>query len=579
MLDRSAFDSIPEEPGVYVFRDSSGKVLYVGKAISLRRRVLQHFSGAPIDSREQNMRDSTASVEVLKMHNEVEALILENNLIKQYKPELNVLLKDDKTYPYIKITKEMFPRVTFTRKLVQDGGSYFGPYTDATAARLTIKHLRMVFPIRSCTLPLDGKRTYKPCLDYQIGLCCAPCALKVGDKEYSSYVQGFSGVLKGSYKRVLSDLYERMRVASDGTRYEEAANLRDRIVALERLATKQYAQLPGWADYDVVDAVGESAAVLHFRRGALIGRETLKLRSPAGVSQRDLVMEFIQLFYSSGRTPADTVLVRAEYSSLSHELDSWLKTKNSDAHLRGPRTRLESTLLDMCSSSLPESSSKQALELIGEIAGCAKTPSVIAGFDISNLGPRQSYGSAVCFVDGEPRRSEYRVYKSRSPGQNDFAKIRETVFRHVKRALAGDVCKPDVILIDGGHVQLNYALQGLRLAHAAGIPAISLAKKEETICLPDGREITLNRASPALKLLQMVRDEAHRFAIAHHRRARSKVSLRSALDSVPGVGPVRITALTTRYPTVEAIRNAKAEDLAKIPGISYKTAKKILSAL
>ncbi|MEM3670163.1 MAG: excinuclease ABC subunit UvrC [Thermoprotei archaeon] len=579
-IDRAKIRSLPSGPGVYVFRDSAGVPIYVGKAVSLRKRVVQHFSGEPIDVRELRMREETKEIETIVTKNEVEALILENNLIKYYKPELNVMLKDDKSYPYIKLTKEKFPRVLLTRRIVSDGSYYFGPYTDAGAARLTVKHLRQAFPIRSCTLDLNGKKTYEPCLDYQIGLCSAPCAGKVPEEEYRELVQGFASVLKGSYKKVLADLYSKMRDAASAMRYEEAANLRDRIIALEKLSTKQYAQLPGWSDYDVVEATGEAAAVLHFRKGSLIGRETLKLSSPDGMSRGDLLREFLQLFYSSGRTPANTVLVSSEIVEHLTGLSAWLKTKNPDVKVRGPSTDLERRLLDMCVSNLPTVSYTYTLSELRKLLKAERPIRIITGFDISNIGAKSSYGSAVTFVDGEKSRKGYRIYSIRGVrGQNDFAKIRETVARHIKNALAGKVVKPDMLLIDGGPIQLRYALQGLRMLHASDIYAISLAKREETICLPSGEEIKLPRNSPVLQLLQRVRDESHRFALLYHRKSRSKASLESVLNSIPGMGSERLRSLLTRFPTVESLRGASVEDLAKVPGISVRMARTILEAV
>jgi excinuclease ABC subunit C len=578
-MDKSVFKSLPNSPGVYIFRDAEHSPLYVGKAIDLKKRVEQHFSGPPADHREQILREASSDVEVIKTRNEVEALILENNLIKRFKPRLNVMLKDDKSYPYIKVTKEKFPRVTLTRRLLDDGGSYFGPYTSPTAARLTIKQLRRAFPIRTCSLELDGVKLYKPCLDYHLKLCRAPCASYISQEEYGKLVQGFVNVLKGSYKRVLSDLYSEMLSASDAQKYETAAAVRDRIMALEKLSSKQYAQLPGWADYDVVAARHDAGVVLHFRRGALVGREVLRLSAPEGVSPHQLLTEFLQLFYSAGRMPAATVLAQLEGEERS-SIEKWLKTKNPGAVLRMPRTSLERSLLEMCYANLPAITKAEALNELKRVLGLNDGLSVIHGFDVSNIGPSNPYVSAVCFVDGEPSRKNYRVYGIKGvKKQNDFAMIREAVIRHFKHVDKGDIPTPDLVLIDGGRVQLAYAVQALRLSHRRNLPIVSIAKREEVLFTPSGQSIKLPRSSGALQLLQYVRDESHRFALKHHRKSRRKQSLSSLLTGIKGLGPARMAALTTRYPTKESIRKAKLEDLCKIPGISGSLALRIREAL
>lgn len=575
--DRSALSALPESPGVYVFKDRDDRPLYIGKSRNIRKRVEQHFSGAPADAREEALRRLTVSVEYIKTRNEVEALILENNLIKKFRPPFNVMLKDDKTYPYIKVTKEEFPRVTLTRRLVDDGSHYFGPYTSPSAARLTIKELRRAFPIRACTLEI-GRRLYKPCLDYHIKLCSAPCANLVSKEEYSRLVDGFVGVLKGSYKKLLAELYEEMRAASERLEFEVAASIRDRIRALETLATRQYAQLPGWADYDVVAVGGDAGVVMHFRRGALVGREVFRLRVPEGVGGPRLLQEFLQLFYSSGRTPANTVLVESIDNEARRYLEEWLRTKNPETVVRPPKTKVESELLEMCRANLPSASSHEVLEELAGALGLAGPPKVIYGFDVSNLGASNPYVSAVCFVDGSPSRKHYRVYAIRGvKGQNDFAMIREAVVRHMSHVERGELPRPDLILIDGGPIQLGYARQALRLAHASEIPVVSLAKRHEVLYTERG-ELRLPHFSRALQLLQHVRDESHRFALKHHRRGRRR-SLESVLEQVEGVGQKRLRTILSRYPTLEEVRKAGVEGLSKLPGISKRLAQRIVEAL
>jgi len=572
-MESSKIKSLPHLPGVYVFKDESGTPIYVGKAVDVRKRVEQHFSGAPIDPREDVLRKKAVDVEVFTTRNEVEALILENNLIKRFKPALNVMLKDDKTYPYIKVTKEEYPRVLLTRRLLDDGATYLGPYTSPSAARLTIKHLRQVFPIRSCSLEL-GKKSYRPCLDYHIKLCSAPCAHFISKEDYLKLVEGFVSVLKGSYKRVLAQLYEEMEEASSQLRFEEAARLRDRIFALERISTKQFAQLPGWADYDVFAVSGDAGAVLHFRKGALVGREVIRIKAPQGIPKEKLVAEFIELFYSSGRIPSATVIAEVSKED-AHVLKSWLITKNPECEVRPPKNLKEKELLEMCYANLPQTTKEDALK---ELARILKIQSahVIHGFDVSNLGASYPYVSAVCFKDGEPDRRNYRVYKIKwVKGQNDFAMIREAVFRHARHIKSGELPKPDLILIDGGPIQLSYAKQALLMAHM-DTPVISLAKKEEIIYDTEGKELRLPRSNPALQILQHVRDEAHRFALKHHRKKRRKESLKSALEEVKGIGRVRLSRILERYPTLESLKKANLDSLCKIPGISKTLAQRIL---
>jgi excinuclease ABC subunit C len=574
LIAKRVFRRLPESPGVYIFRDGNANVLYVGKAINLKKRVEQHYSGAPLDYREEFLREHAEKVEVFKTRNETEALILENNLIKRYKPELNVMLKDDKSYPYIKLTKELYPRVVLTRRLMSDGALYFGPYTNVAAARLTIKELRRAFPVRTCALTLDDKKVYRPCIDYHIKLCNAPCAGLITRHEYQNNVKGFAAVLKGSYKRALAGLYNEMQQSSKVMRYETAAAFRDRIMALEKLQTKQYVQLPGWAEFDVVAAQADSGVVLHFRRGALVGREVLKLKVPAGLGEGKLLSEFIQLYYSSGRSPGETVLCAVEPEDLS-ALQVWLKTKNHRAKIRMPRNKLESALVTMCSANLPPSYTFAAQDLAKQLE-LSCPPRVIQGFDVSNLGSANPYVSAVCFVDGSPFRRAYRVYGIKGvKGQNDFAMIREAVFRHFRHVRKNEVPRPDLILIDGGQAQLRYARQALILSHEAEQAVVSLAKREELIHTVSGRVISLDRSSAALQLLQRVRDESHRFALAHHRHKRRQQSLVSVLNGIKGLGRARLTALALRYPTVSQLRQASPDDLNKVPGISELLAARI----
>jgi excinuclease ABC subunit C len=577
-LSHGSLRDLPDAPGVYIFRDKNGDALYIGKSTSIRKRVLQHYAGAPVDPREDALRRLSESVEYIKTRNEVEALILENNLIKKFRPPLNVMLKDDKTYPYIKVTNEEYPRVMLTRRLVDDGSHYFGPYTSPSAARLTVKELRSVFPIRSCSLDI-GRKTYKPCLDYHIKICSAPCANLVSKDEYSKLVRAFVGVLRGAYKKHLAELYRDMNSASQKQQYEVAASIRDRIRALETLATRQYAQLPGTSDYDVVVVGGDAGAVMHFRRGALVGREVFRLRVPAGVGPSGVVEEFLQLFYSTGRTPANTVLVEDLGGEAKRYLESWLKTKNPAAVIRRPSSNVEQELVNMCRANLPASTSEQVLSELGRLLGLEHEPRVIHGFDVSNLGSSHPYVSAVCFVDGAPNRRFYRVYGIRGvKSQNDFAMIREALVRHIRHVERGEIPKPDLILIDGGPVQREYALQALKLTHSADIPVVSLAKKHEVIHTERG-QLRLPLTNKGLQLLQHVRDESHRFALKHHRRKRRRAGLESMLMGVRGVGPKRLQLITMRYRSLEELKRAGVEGLKAVPGISAKLAERIFEEL
>ncbi|MEM0120485.1 MAG: excinuclease ABC subunit UvrC [Thermoprotei archaeon] len=576
-LQRTSLRHLPDSPGVYIFKDAKGEPLYIGKSTSIRKRVEQHYSGPPVDAREGALRRLSEVVEYIKTRNEVEALILENNLIKKFRPPLNVMLKDDKTYPYIKLTKEEYPRVVLTRRLIDDGSYYFGPYTSPSAARLTIKQLRAAFPIRGCSLEL-GEKVYRPCLDYHIKICSAPCAKCISKEDYDRLVRGFVGVLRGSYKRLLGELYREMESAAERQQYEVAALLRDRIRALEILGAHQYAQLPGWAEYDVISAAGDAGVVLHFRRGALVGREVFRLRVPEGVGSSGLIEEFIQLFYSAGRTPANTVIVEGLDPKAKDYIEKWLKTKNPETVIRGPQTRVEAELINMCRSNLPSTSVDQALAELGGLLNLPKPPNVIYGFDVSNLGSSHPYVSAVCFVDGSPARKHYRVYAIRGvKSQNDFAMIREAVVRHMEHVKEGELPAPNLILIDGGPVQRGYAVQALRLAHASHIPVISLAKRFEVVYTDRG-ELHLPLTNRALQILQHIRDESHRFALKHHRKKRRKATLESVLMGVRGLGPKRLQVLSVRYRTLDEIVKAGVEGLLGVPGISRKLAERIVEA-
>jgi excinuclease ABC subunit C len=589
---------LPRRSGVYLFRDARGRVIYVGKAKVLHTRVRSYFRGpTPPDERLRRLRARIRLLDYVVTGNEIEALILESHLIKQYSPRFNIQLKDDKKFPYIKLTTgHPFPGMFLTRTVVPDGSRYYGPFTRVKDLRRTLKTLRSVFQLRNCT---DRRllRDERECLQFFIGRCTAPCTHRVTAEEYRAQVEPLQDFLSGKGAEALDRLAERMRGAAEKHRYEEAARLRDGIATLEELMREQRMTPPVESEAELVALASRSnqacAVFLHVQEGKVLGKSHQLLTGVSGASPAEQLRALLlSLFLDAPRVPTRFVagvepedragvesalaqraghLVRIQVQKRG-ELHRLLETARENAHL----------LLEEEELLAARKRARVAREVyeLQELLDLAAPPYRIEGYDISNIQGAMPVASIVTFRDGKPLKSGYRRLRMNSPGPDDFAMIEEALRRRLDRVRTGGEEAPDLILVDGGAGQVGRARSVLEESGFAHLPLLGLAKKEEEIVLPrGGRPIRLPRSSGALQLLQRVRDEAHRFAVQYHRKLRGRAQQASRLDSIPGIGPARRRELLRRFGSVEGIRRAQEKELAAIRGIGPRTARAVLEAL
>ena len=600
---------LPAAPGVYLMRDARGKVIYVGKAAVLRNRVRSYFH-APSGLSEKTRRlvAEIADLEVIQTATEAEAFLLEDALIKKYQPRFNIRLRDDKRYPYLKITAEPFPRVMIVRRRARDGARYFGPYTNAKAMRATLKLAQKLFPIRTCNLALPLKNPRRPCLNYHIGRCLAPCAGLVSQEEYGRAVDGAAMLFEGRISGLVQSLRARMRDAADREQFELAARLRDQIFALNRALERQSVALPDTVDRDVIGIAidGESACaqVFFVRGGRLSGRETFHLRAPGTPSEAEVLSAFLSQYYAAAAVVPKEVLLPVAPDD-ADEIADWLSSlRGNKVRLkvpqRGEKRRLVELACDNARYSLKREGAaaalvgeeaSDALAELAEVLSLSAFPQRIEAFDISNTQGGEATGSMVVFEDGRPRRDAYRRFKVHLAGKpDDYAMMREVLLRRFRRGLAelhdptvshGKFSQfPDLLLIDGGKGQLAVALSVLEELELDGIEAIGLAKRHEEIYRPgESAPLRLPPESKALLLLRHIRDEAHRFAITYHRKLRGKRSLASVLDEIPGIGPKRRKALIKAFGSLEKLKRASVDEIAALPEIPRSLAELIAQRL
>ncbi len=600
---------LPVAPGVYLMRDARGKVIYVGKAAVLRNRVRSYFH-APSGLSEKTRRlvAEIADLEVIQTATEAEAFLLEDALIKKYQPRFNIRLRDDKRYPYLKITAEPFPRVMIVRRRARDGARYFGPYTNAKAMRATLKLAQKLFPIRTCNLALPLKNPRRPCLNYHIGRCLAPCAGLVSQEEYGRAVDGAAMLFEGRISGLVQSLRARMREAADREQFELAARLRDQIFALNRALERQSVALPDTVDRDVIGIAidGESACaqVFFVRGGRLSGRETFHLRAPGTPTENEVLSAFLSQYYAAAAVVPKEVLLPVEPDE-ADEIAHWLSSlRGNKVRLkvpqRGEKRRLVELACDNARYSLKREGAaaalvgeeaSDALAELAEVLSLSAFPQRIEAFDISNTQGGEATGSMVVFEDGRPRRDAYRRFKVHLAGKpDDYAMMREVLLRRFRRGLAelhdptvshGKFSQfPDLLLIDGGKGQLAVALSVLEELELDGIEAIGLAKRHEEIYRPgESTPLRLPPESKALLLLRHIRDEAHRFAITYHRKLREKRSLASVLDEIPGIGPKRKKALIKAFGSLEKLKQASVDEIAALPEIPRSLAELIAQRL
>ena len=588
--------SLPDRPGVYLMQDEAGDIIYVGKALSLKDRVRSYFSGTPSSPKVRALVNRIADLDYIVTDSEVEALILESNLIKEHRPWYNVRLRDDKNYPYLKITNEPFPRVMVVRRREDDGSRYFGPFTNSQAMRQTVKFLRKHFPIRACRRRLEGNKE-RPCLNFHINRCLAPCTGEVSPEAYGEIVDQVCRFLEGRREGLIKDLTAKMEAAAKDLRFEEAARLRDQINALQYAAQDQQKIVGDLGlDQDIIGvAQGEGIAcvqVFFVREGKIVGREQFLMEDESGSAPGEIVAAFLQQYYPRAAHIPKEILIEAEVED-SDALSQWLSTKRgSKVYIkvprRGPKRRLLALVQEnarlaledvLGAQSRRQQEIQRALTRLQEILGLPDLPGRIEGYDISNIQGREAVGSLVVFTNGEPDKDQYRRFRIRTEGPDDYAMLQETVRRRFLRGLQEGTPWPDLILIDGGKGQLSSVTSVLAELDLS-IPSCSLAEREEEIYLPSSPEpLRLPRDDAGLLLLQRIRDEAHRFALTYHRQLRSKSGLASALDDIPGVGPKRKRALLKHFGSLAKVREASLEELQAVPGLPAQVARNIYHGL
>ncbi|NLM38582.1 MAG: excinuclease ABC subunit UvrC [Firmicutes bacterium] len=596
--------TLPTRPGVYLMKNEAGEIIYVGKAKNLRNRVRSYF---------QSSRDHSPKVRVMVSHisdfeyivtdSEVEALILENNLIKEHSPWYNVRLKDDKTYPYIKVTLyEDFPRVLLVRRRLNDGARYFGPYTDSKAVRETLAFLRAIFPIRTCRKEIRPGASDRPCLNYHLGRCLAPCAGLISVEDYRAMIGEAIAFLEGKVDHVLPSLTKKMQEAAEKLEFEKAARLRDQIRAIEKIAEQQKIVAAHSEDQDFLGyaRIADLACVQVFfvREGKLVGREHFLLDCSPEEDEAEILKAFIEQFYAEAAFVPKSIFLPLEVGE-QDVLESWLsELRGSRVRMHVPKRGTKKQLVDMVMENArtvlqvvrsraerQEADINEALRQLEEVLELDGLPERIEAYDISHTQGSETVASMVVMLNGRLAGDEYRRFRIRSVQDepNDYLSMQEVIRRRFTRGLKeqeeGEDGKfarfPDLVVIDGGKGQLNAAI-AVRDELGLDIPFIGLAERlEEVFVEGQSDPVNLPRNTKGSLLLQRIRDEAHRFALTYHRNLRGKASRRSILDDVPGIGPKRKKALLRHFGTVKAIRQASVDELCQVEGINRKVAEEI----
>ena len=588
-------DTLPEGPGVYLWKDAGGEVLYVGKAKRLRSRVRSYFAtDFPTSARNQLLQRLISDVETIVVPSEPQSLILENNLIKEYRPRFNVRLKDDKSYPSIAVTLgEPFPRVLVTRRRNIPGARYFGPYSDVGQLRRTLAIIRRLYTVRSCHDDLPEDRRDRPCLDFHIGRCQAPCVGWQDEPDYRRMVDDVLQFLEGKTGDLRARVREAMIAASERENYERAKDLRDALRWLEKLEEPVSVEVIGTGDADAVgfarDGDDAVAVLMRVRDGRVVGREHRFLEGVEEETDPAILSAFLVRYY----VPADS---RARRIVLPFPPDDWdplrelLPESDWIVPQRGTAQRwleladhnarhlLESLRIESFET---EERAEDPVYALGRDLGLSTVPRSLVCIDISHNQGKDTVGSLVWFEAGRPRKSEYRKFKIEGPGQqDDFAAIQEVVTRYLTRRREEQLPMPDLILIDGGKGQLNAALEAADRLGLGGLQFASLAKREEEVFLPARHDcLRLSRRSPGLRLLQRVRDEAHRFGLAYNRKRRTQRTITSELLNIPGVGPNRRRLLLERFGSLAGVKSASVSELAAVPGFSTRLAERVLEHL
>ncbi len=602
--------TLPDHPGVYLMKDAEGTVIYVGKAISLKNRVRQYFRGRhPGQPKVDAMVEHIDSFDYVLVDSELEAFILECNLIKEYRPHYNIMLRDDKHYPYIRVDMEQaFPRLEIARQMKKDKARYFGPYFSARAVRQALEAVGKAFPLRTCRRDLPARAgKERPCLNAHMGTCVAPCTGKVDEQEYKALVRQACRFLEGHGEEVVSELRRNMQDASAALQFEKAALYRDRLMAVERvLSSQQKAIITSREDWDILGFYQQDGRVqiqlLVIRGGFLNGSETFSLEENLEEGPDELIRGFIRDYYAEAKVIPQWILT--PYMPEDGEaLEQWLtELRQGRVYLHKPERGEKRKLVDMACENARQSMEREVIaqqrewERTGGAAidlaralGLEKPPHRIECYDISNIQGTNSVASMVVMLDGKAAPKEYRRFKIKTvEGANDFASMREVLGRRFAHGLEeqkvlGSESKegkfnrfPDLVIIDGGPEQLAFAREAMEAAGVGDIPAVGLAKREEWLYkVGEADPVKLPKTAPALHMVQRIRDEAHRFAITYHRSLRGHKALLTQLDQIPGVGPARRKALLKAYPVQALMKQATVEELMQVPGITEKIAQQV----
>jgi excinuclease ABC subunit C len=586
-IKKQILRSIPDKSGVYLFKDQANKVIYVGKALSLKNRVKEYFIPEPKTFKERQIKKKTVNVEFFITKNEAEALILENNLIKQYSPQYNIRFKDDKSYPSVKITlQEDYPALYITRELVKDGSHYFGPYTSAWGIRRVARYAQRLFGIRNCKEVISEKHMRQPCLNYQIGMCSAPCAKKIAREDYLKSVKQLCLFLEGKITTLEGELDDEMNRLAKNLEFEKAALVRDRLDAVKRVKQRQRVSGIISGNMDVIGAVliGKKACIqmIFVREGNLIGGEQFIVAIPAGEPLSKVLTVFIEQTYF-GREEIPSKILISHNLVETRFIDAWFRRRGVHTLITTPTNDLETELANLVLTNAEEKllmvinrDVPKALIELKEILELDEVPIRIEGIDISNIGGEDAVGALVTFSSGKAEKTGYRRYRINTvKGIDDYAMIREVVRRRYSRLINEGGSRPNLLLIDGGIGHLGSAVEELELLDF-DVPVISLAKqKEELFIQGKMKPLELTENSRAFKLIKTIRDEAHRFAIRYHKTLRAKKIKKSVLTEISGIGKVRRKQLLRQFGNLEKLRKASVDEIAQTKVVSRALAQKI----
>lgn len=583
-------DELPKKPGIYIMKNADEKIIYIGKAKNLKNRVKSYFMEKKDRPKTYVLMSHFNSLEYIITNSEKEALILEANLIKKHRPRYNIRLKDDKRYPYVKLTNEEFPKLILTRNIGKTG-TYYGPFTDVGSVNETVKLLKSLFKIRTC------KRMDGPCLNYQIDLCDAPCAGKISKEEYNEHIKKIDLFFQGKYTKIIKDLEAEMKEASQNQEFEKAAVLRDQINSIHEVMEKQFVEFLEETDQDIIaTSFKDNAAivvVMSIRNGNIIGRDDFMMSTTKEDKSDEVISAFIKQYYGINRHVPKEILIEEDIPDKTL-IEDWLTDiRGNKVHIHIPQKGTKLRLVRMATKNadiIKNQKEKMDNSMI-EVKKYLKLPHlprVIEGYDISNISGKLAVGSKVSFLDGKPNKRQYKHYRMQTPGPDDYAMMKELLTRRLKNVAEyykieekertplehGTI--PDLILIDGGKGQLGVAYEVLKEYNLTFIPIIGLAKEFEEIFIPKSNiPIRIPDNNEGLHLLQRVRDEAHRFGVTYHRKLRSKKITESSLDNIPGIGEKRKISLLKTLKSIDEVKNASVDELAEVNLINRSLAETI----